>query len=510
MYIATSQRMQELDSTTIQKYGVSGIVLMENAGRGMVDIILDEIPSLESALIVCGKGNNGGDGFVIARHLKNKGIKVKVLLLCKEEDVSGDACINLRAFQKLEGKIIEVTNKEQVKKVHHAFHHNEVIVDAILGTGFKGEVTGHYLDIIQYMNASKVPVFSVDIPSGMNANLSCCNENAVFAEQTVTFACYKPVHCLYPAAEQCGKVHLVDISIPATLIEKSHDALFVDQSNVNYQKRNINAHKGCFGTLLIIAGSDEMGGAAFLAAQAAIKSGVGCCNLAIPASLNSAAKISVPEAITTPLKGNGKGRLSLDDIGVIEKGAKNVSAIVIGPGLGIEEETVQLVIEVLKRFTHLPVLVDADGINALSIKSSVLKDRNWNTVLTPHVGEFRRLTGISKEEINRNKFDIVSSFAQEHKVVTLLKGPGSYIAGEKEKYINSTGNPGMATAGSGDVLSGIIGSLLSQSYSAERAAYIGCFLHGLSGDICRDSIGEFGYSAMDIVNAIPKALKSFY
>ena len=507
MFITSCETMRQLDAETIKNYGVPGIVLMENAGRGAAEVILNEKPELNSALIVCGKGNNGGDGFVIGRHLQNRGVKTKVLLLGEEKVVCGDAKVNLEAYKKCGGKIIEVTTKEILKKCHHSFHHTEVIVDAIFGTGFKGEVEGLYSDVIGYINASKALTVAVDIPSGMNADKSATCETAVIADQTVTFGCYKPAHCLYPAAEQCGEVSLVDISIPAKLIQEKYEGILVTDDIITREERGINAHKGDFGTLLVIAGSHQMGGAAILAAKAAIRSGVGLCNVVLPEGLNNMFKSAVPEAITTPLRENREGRLAFSDISDISHEELKASAILIGPGLGLDEDTEQLVYDVLENFSDIPVIVDADGLNALAKNPAVLAGRDWNTVLTPHIGEFQRLSGLNKQEIIENKFTAVKEFAYKHNAVTLLKGPGTFIAGATTAYVNSTGNSGMAMAGSGDVLSGIIGTLLARGYSTDEAAYTGAYIHGLAGDICREEIGEFGFTPSDMIEALPTAFK---
>ncbi len=505
MYIVKTDTMKELDRLTAEEYGISGLILMENAGAGAARIILEETDPLATALILCGKGNNGGDGFVVARHLANAGVKTKVLLFCESSALKGDAKTNMLAYRAMQGKIIEVTTREQFKKVHHSFHHNHVLVDALLGTGFSGEITGLYADCIKTMNNAKVPTVSLDIPSGMNGDLSEENEHAVRADHTITFGCYKPVHCLYPASEQCGRVHLAEISIPNRLIEEKADCFLITPELIHFAPRSANAHKGDFGTLLIVAGSADMAGAAILAARSAIRSGVGLCQLALPSSCTVQANTLVPEAVTLALPTNDAGRITADALEIITASEREPTALLTGPGLGKDKDTEALLSALLETFKEIPVLIDGDGLSLVQPHLEKLREREWETILTPHLGEFRTLSGIDIEEIKKDKLTHLRAFAESVHAVTLLKGAGTLVAGMEGSYVNSSGNAGMATAGSGDVLSGIIGALLARGTEPEHAAFIGAFLHGTAGDYCQAEQGDFGFSASDMVEQIPRA-----
>ena len=408
----------------------------------------------------------------------------------------------------MQGKIIEVTTKEQLKKVHHSFHHNHVIIDALLGTGFTGEVKGLYADCIASINAAKVPTVSLDIPSGLCGNLSADSEHAIQADYTITFGCFKPVHCLYPASEQCGSVHLVDISIPARLIEEKAESYLMTSELIHFAPRSVNAHKGDFGTLLIVAGSQNMAGAAILAARSAIRFGLGLCQLALPDSCIVQANTLVPEAVVLPLPTNEKGCLTADALELIVASERTPTALLTGPGLGRDSETEKLLLRLLKHFNDIPVLIDGDGLSLIQPHLDTLCKREWKTILTPHLGEFQTLSGISKEEVEKNKYQHLRAFADKVHAVSLLKGAGTLICGMEGTYVNTTGNPGMATAGSGDVLYGIIGALLARGVEPDHAAFIGAFIHGKAGDSCEEKIGAFGFNASDIIEQIPYQLRA--
>ncbi len=534
--LATAELMQQFDSSAITTYSLPGIVLMENAGRAFVDVLEKHITSLsgKSVLIICGKGNNGGDGFVIARHLANRGAIVRIILLCGKNDVKGDAKANLdivlkeisskksriifsevlsgRKFSTIFNRRPDVatTGVEPLVPISKHFNDYDVIVDAIFGTGFAGEVNGIYKIVIEWINAQRAFIASVDIASGVNATTGIVASVAVKANLTVTMGLGKIGQYVGSGRDHSGRIEIVDISIPHFLFTPSKSpTLRVQHSDVKclFPKRSLSAHKNSVGRVFVLAGSRSLTGAPFMAAQSALKSGAGAVVLGVPKSIHDALIRKVAEVMVTPLDETSEGSISRAALPAILEKVNWADVVAIGPGLSTNEETQDVVQQLLKTIDK-PVVLDADGINAMGSHIPTLKMRKAATIMTPHVGELRKLIELDAEEIERSRVEVARMAAKQLNAVVCLKGaPTATGIPAGTVFLNSTGNPGMATAGSGDVLTGIVSSLLAQGMHTAEAAYAGVFVHGLAGDIAAEKFGQRSLMALDILDCIHDALK---
>jgi len=511
MNVVTGEVMQEIDRRAMEEHGISGLTLMENAGRGCADLIMagfGTTPGLH-AVIVAGKGNNGGDGFVIARHLQNGGWRVATFVLAGREEITGDARSNLHRLH--DATVIFCPEQGGLERYHTVFRDADLIVDALLGTGLKSEVGGKYAEAVEMINAAAKPVVAVDIPSGIDAGTGKVLGTAVRAAMTVTFALPKLGHVLYPGADHAGRLHVVDIGIPPELLEGVPAVEFLDAAAARslIRPRDRSAHKGEFGHSFIVAGSRGKTGAAAMAANSAVRAGAGLVTLAVPESLNHILEVKTTEAMTLPLADEGMGCLPARVKTAVVKGAERKDALALGPGLSWNPETARLVRELVEEL-DLPTVVDADGLNALSDDLSVLtRKKSSSFILTPHPGEMARLTGMTAGEVEADRIGSARRFAAAHQVVLVLKGARTVIASPEGRVaINGSGNPGMASGGMGDVLTGILVALLGQGYDPFTAGKLGVFLHGFAGDIVAAEKGEIGMSAVDVQERIPSACKA--
>ena len=512
MKIVTAHQMQELDRRTIQEAGTPGTILMERAGSGVVGALEDTwgSPSGKFISIFCGKGNNGGDGFVIARLLKRKKAKVTVCLLASSRDLRGDAKIMYQRFVKTAGTSAVRSNPGE-SQIRTLVSRSDFIVDALLGTGISAPVTDHYRTAIEIMNASQLPIIAVDLPSGIHTDSGALLGTAVKAHLTVSFGYPKIGSFLGSAIDHVGKLRIVDIGIPPGYIETmgvKADLLTGDMIRQWIPDRPPSAHKGTFGHLGIIAGSTGKSGAAALSAKAALRCGTGLVTMATPANLNPILETLVLEAMTVSMPQTNEGTLSRDAAPPLETFAQEHSALAIGPGLSTHPDTVELVRSLLTKLDR-PTVIDADALNALSGHTSILKDCRMTPILTPHPGEMARLLGReSGQDVNRDRLGIARQFAAVHGCIVVLKGAQTLIANANEEIaICPTGNPGMASAGMGDALTGMIGGLLAQGLIPWEAAQAGVFLHGLAGDIGAQQYGEIGLTAGDLIDSIPQAFQ---
>lgn len=509
--VVTASEMQAIDHSTIDDFGIPGLVLMENAGLAVASLIHENIPDLleKKVLIVCGKGNNGGDGFVIARHLFIDGVTVDVLLLGKRRQLKSDAKINADAAFKIGVPIHEVTEKN-LNAQNHLLRHCHIIVDALFGTGLSKPTGGLYEKVIKKVNAAKKHVVAVDIPSGVDSDSGHLIGPHIKADITAALALLKRSHLLFPAAESMGEVQILDISIPQEAIEKQEiPVAWLELEDIQslIPKRPTNTHKGDYGHTLVVAGSKGKGGAAGLTGLAALRAGAGLVTLAIPETCHQALEFNPLETMSVALPETKSGCVSTKAIDIVLKNLSGKNALAIGPGLSAEKETVQL-LEALLPQVECPLVIDADGINALG-KSRKLIDRiQTETVLTPHPKEMYRLSGWSVQDILDQRVERARDFAQEHGVTLLLKGARTLVAfPEGTVFINPTGNPGMATAGSGDVLAGLIAGLASQGLSVPSATAAGAFIHGMAGDLYAETQHEVPLIASDLLDKIPEAMK---
>lgn len=510
MKVATASEMREIDNIAIHEYGIPGTVLMENAGVAVIRRLESIWESLADRrfCVLAGKGNNGGDGYVIARHLANQGAKVKVFLLGQKVDIKGDARINLDIIEKMGLDIIEIVSDRDWDKVKVAAAFSDCLVDALLGTGFRGEVNGDMAHIINIMNAAGKPVMAVDIPSGVDADTGRICGTAVQATYTVTFGLPKPGLFLYPGAECAGEITVADIGIPTDVVSRKHikqNIIMASTVRGILPRRSPAAHKGLNGRTLVIAGSRGLSGAAAMAAEGALRAGAGLVTLSAPGSLQSVLAVKLTEVMTKPLAETETGGISREAASEMINLASGSDVLAIGPGLGRHEETAAAVREVITA-AECPLVVDADALNALVGYTNLLAECAALPVLTPHPGEMARLTNLTVEAINADRVGVARQAASDWGSIVVLKGARTVVAfPDGEVYINTTGNAGMATGGTGDVLTGVIAGLVAQGMSSHDAAVAGVYVHGLAGDIAAQG-GMVGMTAMDVLKAVPAAL----
>ncbi len=509
MKIVTADQIKNIDRRAIREFGIPGPVLMENASAAMLaemESFFDGLSGVKVG-IICGKGNNGGDGLALARRLSIHGVPVRVALLAPFSAVSGEAKINLSILRKTD---VEILPNASTRTLSDVISWSDVLVDAMLGVGLSSPLKGIYAQAVEIINASGRPVVAVDIPTGIDADTGAVIGAAVLADLTVTMALLKRGLVLYPGALFAGTVRVVDIGIPSEVVEKEKITVHLLDRGYAWgilRHRYPDTHKGDYGHLMVLAGSLGKAGAAVMAARGALRTGAGLVSVAVPNSLVPIIQQQIIEAMCIPSAESIDGTLGIGAEGELLKAAEKMSACAIGPGLSTHYETVQVVRNLIQRLA-IPMVIDADGLNAVAGSVNILKKVKAPVVLTPHPGEMGRLVGLSSVEVRKDRIKIASDFAVKHKVTLVLKGAGTVVAGpDGEVFINSTGNPGMATGGTGDVLTGMIGSLLAQDYPAVQAACLGVYLHGLAGDLAAKEKGEMGMIAGDLIEKIPEAIK---
>ncbi|MEW5801919.1 MAG: NAD(P)H-hydrate dehydratase [bacterium] len=512
MKVATARQMQALDRYTIEEIGLPGIVLMENAGRQVVAKMLQHFSDLPQrrVTIVCGKGNNGGDGLVVARHLSAMAADVRIFLLAEPESLSGDAKTNIRIIQKLNLALSTILTPEDLHNQQEALLDTDILVDALFGTGLTPPVRGLAAEVIELLNGAGKPIVSIDLPSGLSADLAYFSGPHIDASLTVTFALPKLAHVLPPACLSCGKLEIVDIGIPEVAVQKEKIQLdLIDAPSLQncWPRRPLESHKGTYGHLLVLAGSLGKTGAAYLTSQSGARVGTGLVTLGIPESLNTIMEMKLTEVMTYPLPETDEKTFSASALTAIEGLLPRMSALAIGPGVGVHPEVKELVSWIIHK-ASIPVVLDADGINVLAAQSGILKEAKQPIVLTPHPKELSRLLGIDLQAIIGNRLEMSRRAAMELNCYVLLKGFRSLVADpEGNVFINPTGNPGMATGGTGDVLTGVIGGLLAQGVPKLQAVLAGVYLHGFSGDLVREHKGEYGLLAADLIEHLPMAIE---
>jgi len=509
MKVVTSRQMREIDRKAIEENNISGFTLMENAGLRIFQSLKNIYPDLrlKKIIIFSGSGNNGGDGFVVSRHLHDYGAKVKVFLLAPFNKFKGEAGEKLNIINKMG---VELTEADAIKleEIKEAIQNSDLIIDAMLGTGLQGIVTGLKAKIIDLVNTAGKEVVAIDVPSGLNTDSGKIEGPCIKANHTITLALPKIGLLLFPGASHAGKVTVEDIGIPAHLLKniKIKTNIITEEIVKSLLPfRATYSHKGSFGKVLILAGSVGMTGAAYLASEAAMRSGTGIVTLGIPRSLNQIMEVKLTEVMTLPLAETEKQSLGEEAEGTISKLIKNYSVLGIGPGISRQTETKRLIRKIIEK-AHISLVVDADAIYALSEDLSVLKKTKTPLVITPHTGEIAKLINKSIDFILNNRLDVTREIAQKYGIVVVLKGARTIIANkEGEVYINAGDNSGMATGGSGDVLTGIICSLIAQGTDNFSAAIAGVYIHSLAGNLARDIKGERGMIAGDILSQIPQA-----
>ena len=520
MKVVTAAEMRQIDQDTIEGIGIPGIVLMETAGSAIVRAIEQHYPTCHRIGIFVGKGNNGGDGLVIARQLAHAGRDVYLFLVSPADSFTGEAAINLQIAKRLGLQIEEILTDAGfygTGTVPTTLASCELLVDAIFGTGLRDTVRGSIATVIKTLNNLSIPTLSVDLPSGLDANTGHPLGVCVRADRTITIGLPKRGLLVHPGAEFAGKLEVVDIGFPEQVIDAQ--GIKVNWTTTTQASRWVPSrppasHKGTYGRVLVVAGSTGMTGAAALASEAALRAGAGLVTLATPKHLNPILEGLLPEVMTLPLPETDAGSLSVSATSaILEFAEKTKSVLAIGPGLSQHPDTVllvhQLVRENREQALNLRMVVDADGLNALSQASEIISLLDREAILTPHPGEMSRLTSSSVPSLEADRIRTAQQFASEHDLTLVFKGAPTVTGlANGDVWINSTGNSGMATGGMGDVLTGIIAGLMAQGVSSERAAALGVYIHGLAGDMTAEVFGMHGLIASDVLKAVPRAISS--
>lgn len=506
MKICTVSEMRAMDKTAVEEYGIPELLLMENAGLASCELIMKDFGiRSKSFIVLAGIGNNGGDGFVVARKLHSMGGRVKVYILGDASGYKGSALINLGAIRKMPIEIKEINTSKDLKR---EIIHCDIIIDAIFGTGLTRHVEGIHRDIIDLMNNSGKKTISLDIPSGINGDTGQVMGCAVKADHTITFGLPKAGNLLMPGWIHCGRLSVTHISFPPELYNSDSLKLAVNDP-IPLQKRNPEGHKGFFGDALFIAGARGYYGAPYFAAQSFLKAGGGYSRLAAPESINPFIASKGGEIVFLPQEETGSGSISLKNKTRLLEISEKMDIVVLGPGLSLDDETSMLIKELILKIRK-PLLIDGDGLTAASKDPGCIRKRKSPTVLTPHLGEMSRLTGIPVDSINTDKIGSLKMAAESFNAIVVMKGFHSLIGYPGgEVFVNLTGNSGMATAGSGDVLTGTIAAMHGLGLKMEDAVRNGVLIHGASGDLAAQEKGEDGITAQDILDNLPRTMMIF-
>ena len=507
MKIVTAAEMRAIDHATSERFGVPSLTLMENAGAAVADYALSRHAAAERIVVFCGNGNNGGDGFVAARRLHERGKKVQVILLANPDDLRGDAAI---MYGKLPTPAIAVHSSEEFKNDRtQSLLHADLYLDAILGTGFKPPVSGLYADAIAIMNASAVPVIAVDIPSGADADAMTAQAGTIArADAIVTFTAPRPAHVF--SSLTSGSTLVADIGSPEEAIVSALQLNVITARDISstVALRPAESNKGSYGHVLILGGSLGKSGSVAMAGMSALRSGAGLSTIATAKSVLGTVAGFHPELMTEPLPETKAGTISASAQERIEELVEGKGVIAIGPGISRHRQTSELVRTLVAKL-RLPMVVDADGLNAFEGRASELNGKGKTLVITPHPGEMARLAGLSIAEVQKDRLGVARKFAREHELIVVLKGHRTLVARpDGEVWVNTTGNPGMATGGTGDILTGIVAGIIAQqAKDAFTAVLAAVHLHGLAGDVMRESVGEHSLVATDLLKGLAQAFR---
>ncbi len=497
--LVTVSEIREMDRLTIEA-GLPGLLLMEHAGMAVADRAVEILQESggERIAVFCGKGNNGGDGFTAARLLAQSGWRVTVFMTCAPADIRGDASVQFTAMQTQEVEIVALENQPGLENIPSF----DLIIDALLGTGIKGEVTGFTADLIDLINRSGAFVLSVDIPSGLQSDSGRFEGACIEADATVTFGKLKRGLVLSSGRELSGVVDVADIGIPEPVAASIHSSAWLIESRDCRDRlppRPMSAHKGDFGKVAVIAGSRGMTGAACLASTAALKAGCGLVKLVCPAGVNPILESMMPEVMTWPVPETPDGSLALSAVESIRTLLEWADVLAIGPGLSGNKETVSLIREIIRAENRLPVVIDADGLNAFAGHPELLENPGSPRILTPHPGELSKLTGLTIADILADPAETAAEWSNRWQSVLILKGASTCIGvPDGRVFVNTTGNSGMGSGGTGDVLTGITAGLLAQGISPADAAVCSVYLHGLAGDLAAEAGSDRALTAGDL------------
>lgn len=507
MRVLTADEMQQVDQRAISELGIPSLVLMENAAIGVMDALAECFPEARRVVILCGPGNNGGDGLALARHLDARGYRFQAFLVVGRSQPRGDAAVQLGILKKVGLPVEQVRSEEDLSAVFLACSRADLVVDALFGTGLGRPLGGHFAALVEGLTDLNAPVLAVDIPSGLEGGSGAVSGLHLKADLTVTFAAPKVAHVLPPASRAVGRLVVADLGIPPWLVEEAPGSLHLATGRelaAWLAPRPAEGHKGSFGHGLLMAGGVGKAGAAILAARAAVRGGAGLVTAAVPEPILSVVDGGSLESMTLALP-TSQDALEATAVEVVLEAAEGMDAVAVGPGLGTTSSTVEVVRRVVLA-VEVPLVLDADGLNAFAGRLKDLAARRAPTVLTPHPGEMARLLQCSNAEVQEDRLAAVRRAAAESGAVVVLKGHRSLVAEpEGEVYINPTGNAGMATGGSGDVLTGLLLALLARGYEPQAAALLGVYLHGLAGDLALDEQGLESLAARDLLQALPRA-----
>ena len=507
MKIVSAEEMRVIDRATSERFGVPSLTLMENAGTAVADYVLSHHAAAGRIVVFCGKGNNGGDGFVAARRLHERGKKVRVILLADPGDLRGDAAV---MFGKLPSPAIAVHSGEELRSERmRPSLQADLCLDAVLGTGFKPPVSGVYGDAIALMNASQVPVVAVDIPSGADADAMAAQDGTIArADAVVTFTAPRPAHLF--SLLSAGPTVVAGIGSPEEAIVSALRLNVITARDIGglIGPRPADSNKGNYGHVLVVGGSLGKAGSAAMAGMAALRAGAGLSTVATARSVLGTVAGFHPELMTEPLPETDAGTISSGAQSRIEELAKGKTVLAIGPGISRDPQTAELVRSLVVRL-RLPVVLDADGLNAFEGRTGELKGTGRILVITPHPGEMARLAGCSIADVQKGRLGTARKFAREHELIVVLKGHRTLVVqADGEAWVNTTGNPGMATGGTGDILTGIVAGMMAQhSTSAFLAVLAAVHLHGLAGDVMREKVGEHSLVATDLLQGLPEAFR---
>jgi ADP-dependent NAD(P)H-hydrate dehydratase / NAD(P)H-hydrate epimerase len=507
MKIVTAAEMRAIDRATSERFGVPSTNLMENAGSAVAEHVLAHYRGAHKIVVFCGKGNNGGDGFVAARHLHQAGKQVQLILLADRVDLRGDAAV---MFDKLPLVAIAVHTQEDLNsdRVRLSLP-PDLYLDAILGTGFKPPVSGLYADAIAFLNASRVPIVAVDIPSGGDADAMAPQQGTIVrADSIVTFTAPRPAHVF--SALTTGATCVAEIGSPKEAIVSSLQLNLITARDFAslIGPRPAESNKGLYGHVLVIGGSIGKAGSVAMAGMSALRSGAGLATVATAESALPTVAGFHPELMTEPLKETAEGTIAASALDRIAALAKGKSVLAIGPGISRFPETSELLRTLVKRI-DVPIVLDADGLNAFEGETNELSGRNRLLVITPHPGEMARLAGCSTADVQKDRLAVARKFAREHELIVVLKGNRTLVVQPNgEAWVNTTGNPGMSTGGTGDILTGMVAGMLAQHRNdALQAVCAAVHLHGLAGDVMRESVGEHSMVATDLLKGLPEAFR---
>lgn len=495
MKVGTIDAMRKMEKVAIESIGIPSIVLMENAAHKVIDNI--DLKNNKNFVVICGNGNNGGDGLAIARNLKIEGKNVDVFLSQRGKNLSKDCKLNYDILKKLGVRINQLNNLEDFQALRDCLIRSDITIDSLFGTGLNRDLDSFYIDMITVINENSNCILSVDIPSGMEGNNGKVMGNAIKANKTITFQIYKKGFLAYETLKYTGKIIVENIGIPKEIVDRYNEKINITEAK-NVKKliplRDTYGYKGDYGKVLIIAGNEGYTGAAYISTEAAVKSGAGLVTLSTKESIKNILCGKLEEAMTSSYE-NKEELLKL-----VEKS----DVIAIGPGMGNNKTTLNCLKLVLDN-SKVPVIIDADGINVLKDNENLIQNRKYPIIITPHLGEMSKLSGRTIEYIRNNRLSVASEIAKKFKIIVLLKGYNTVITDGESTYINPTGNSSMASGGMGDCLTGIIASFIAQKCDLLKATSIAAFVHGYAGEVL--SKERFSVSATDIIEALPNIIK---